>query len=202
MLVGRYFAITQRNTRVEQIQSQSPDTPTTSRRQLLASLLAGGALAVATPTLARRASAAGSDIPKKDARDNATLNAALERESQMVATYALAVAATANEDDKAALLLIHDHHIAYVDALRGYLATDAQTPSGRAIGSPNGTFASIANQLASLEDETVTIHTNNLASLIGINAASLVASIITMEARHSAALSIVAGASPIAAARV
>lgn len=184
------------------MQSQSPETPTTSRRQLLASLLAGGAIAAATPVLARSASAATSDIPKKDSRDNATLNAALERESQMVATYALAVEATTNEDDKAALLLIHSHHIAYVDALRGYLATEAQNPSGRAIASPSGSFSAIANLLAGLEDETVSIHTNNLAGLIGINAASLVASIITMEARHSAALAIVAGASPQAAARV
>ena len=187
---------------MEQIQSQSPDTPTTSRRQLLASLLAGGALAAATPMLARGASAATSDIPKRDSRDNATLNAALERESQMTATYALAVAATSDEDDKAALLLIHDHHVAYVDALRGALATDAQNPSGRPLASPSGSFAAIANLLAGLEDETVNIHTNNLSTLIGINAASLVASIITMEARHSAALAIVAGASPAAAARV
>lgn len=184
------------------MQSQSPETPTTSRRQLLASLLAGGALAAAAPVLTRGVSAATSDIPKKDAQDNAALNAALERESQMAATYAIAVEATSNEDDKAALLLIHDHHLAYVDALRGYLATEAQKPSGRALASPTGSFSAIATLLAGLEDETVAIHTNSLAGLIGINAASLVASIITMEARHSAALAMVAGVSPQTAARV
>lgn len=187
---------------MEQIQSQSPDTPTTSRRQLLASLLAGGAIAAAAPVLTGRASAATSDIPKRDAQDNNALNAALQRESQMAATYALAVEATSDEDDKAALLLIHDHHLEYVDALLGYLATEAEKPAGRAIASPSGSFSSVANQLAALEDETIAIHTNNLAGLIGINSASLVSSIITMEARHSAALSIVAGASPQAAARV
>jgi hypothetical protein len=54
--------------------------------------------------------------------------------------------------------------------------------------------------LAALEEETVAIHTSNLASLRGINAASLVASIITVEARHVAALNIIAGTSPIAVA--
>jgi hypothetical protein len=189
-------------TRVEQIQSQSPNTPTPSRRQLIASLIAGGAIVATAPVLGGKASAATSDIPKNDARDNPTLNAALERESRMVATYALAVDATANEDDKAALLLIHNNHVAYVDALRGYLATQAQNPSGQPLASPSGSFRAIASLLSALEDETVTIHTNSLSNLIGINAASLVASIITVEARQSAALALVSGNSALAAARV
>jgi hypothetical protein len=189
-------------TRVEQIQSQSPDTPATSRRQLIASLIAGGAIVAASPVFARGASAATSDIPKNDERDNPALNAALDRESRMVATYALAVAATTNEDDKAALLLIHDNHVAYVDALRGYLATEAQNPSGQPLANPSGSFTAIASVLSGLEDETASIHTNSLAGLIGINAASLVASIITVEARQSAALALVSGNSALAAARV
>ncbi|MTA93623.1 MAG: hypothetical protein F2545_04595 [Actinobacteria bacterium] len=189
-------------TRVEQIQSQSPDTPAASRRQLIASLIAGGAIVAASPVFARGASAATSDIPKNDERDNPTLNAALERESRMVATYALAVAATTNQDDKAALLLIHDNHVAYVDALRGYLATEAQAPSSQPLASPSGSFSSVASLLSGLEDETATIHTNSIAGLVGINAASLIASIITVEARQSAALALVSGVSPQAAARV
>jgi hypothetical protein len=189
-------------TRVEQMQAQSPDTPATSRRQLIASLIAGGAVVVASPVFASGARAATSDIPKIDERDNPILNAALDRESRMVATYALAVAATTNEDDKAALLLIHDNHVAYVDALRGYLATQAQNPSGQALATPSGSFSAIASLLAGLEDETASIHTNSLTSLIGINAASLVASIITVEARQSAALALVSGTSSLAAARV
>jgi hypothetical protein len=189
-------------TRVEQIQSQSPNAPATSRRQLIASLIAGGAVVAASPVFARGATAATSDIPKNDERDNPILNAALERESQMAATYALAVAATSNADDKSALLLIHDNHVAYVDALRGYLATQAQKPSSQPLANPSGSFRAIASLLAGLEDETVSIHTNNLSSLLGINAASLVASIITVEARQSAALALVSGNSALAAARV
>ena len=137
--------------------------------------------------------------PHRDASDNAALNAALVRESRMAATYALAVAASSG-DDKAALLLIHDHHVAYAQALKGYLATEAVAASTQALATPSGSIAAIAGQMATLEEETVTIHTNSLESLRGINAASLVASIITVEARHVAALNVIAGTSPIAAA--
>lgn len=184
------------------VQNQ-PHTPmVTSRRQMIATMLAGGALAAVTPALASRASAASVDVPRKDARDNALLNAALNRESQMVATYAIAVESASNADDKAALLLIHDNHVAYVDALRGYLATEVEKPSGGALANPTGSFASVAAQLSALEDQTVSIHTGNLNSLIGMDAAMLVASIITMEARHAAALALVSGQTPTAAARV
>jgi hypothetical protein len=70
------------------------------------------------------------------------------------------------------------------------------------LASPSGSFNAIASLLSGLEDETASIHTNSLTGLIGINAASLVASIITVEARQSAALALVSGNSALAAARV
>ncbi len=180
-----------------------PET-TVSRRRLIASLLAGGAVAASAPFLAGSASAeeTGSTTtapPHRDSADNAALNAALERETRMAATYAAVVERTSG-DDKAAMLLIHDHHVAYAQALKGYLGTDAGTPSAQPLAQVGGSVADAARQLAGLEEETVTIHTNSLANLRGINAAMLVASIITVEARHVAALNIVAGTSPIAAA--
>lgn len=189
-------------TRVDQTQSQSPETVASSRRRLLTSLLAGGtAIAVATK-FAGPVSAAGPDVPKTDPADVSILNAAMDRESQMTATYDAAIEAVSDADDKAALRIIRDHHHAYVDALRGYLATEAGTPSNRALITASGSFSAIAATLAGLEDETVAIHTNNLNNLIGMNAATLTASIITMEARHGAALALVSGSSPQAAARV
>ena len=175
-----------------------------SRRRLIASLLAGGAVAATAPFLAGSVSAEDSGPsttapPHRDAANNAALNAALDRESRMAATYALAVAKTSG-DDKAALLLVHDHHVAYAQALKGYLATEAGDAATQPLATPAGSIAAIAQQMASLEEETVAIHTNSLASLRGINAAMLVASIITVEARHVAALNIIGGTSPIAAA--
>jgi hypothetical protein len=182
------------------------DLPETalSRRRLIASLLAGGAVAATAPFLSGSASAEESGAtttapPHRDAADNAALNAALERESRMAATYAAAVAKTSG-DDQAALLLIHDHHVAYAQALKGYLATSANSASSQPLAAPAASITAIAQQMASLEEETVAIHTNSLATLRGINAAMLVASIITVEARHVAALNIIGGTSPIAAA--
>lgn len=180
-----------------------PDS-TVSRRHLIASLLAGGAVAVTAPFLSGSASAeeSGSTTtapPHRDSADNAALNAALERESRMAATYAAAVEKTSG-DDQAALLLIHDHHVAYAQALKGYLATQANSASTQPLGAPASSITGIAQQMAALEEETVAIHTNSLATLRGINAAMLVASIITVEARHVAALNIIGGTSPIAAA--
>jgi hypothetical protein len=53
--------------------------------------------------------------------------------------------------------------------------------------------------LAALEDQTATIHTDTIGAIKGLDAAMLLASIVTVEARHAAALELIAGASPIAA---
>lgn len=178
---------------------------TTSRRKMIASLLAGGAIAATAPFLASQASAEGESgpsttaPPRRDPADIATLNAAFVRESRMAATYAVAVAGLSG-DDKAALLLVHDHHVAYAQALKGYLATEAGNASSQPLIAATGGITALAAQLATLEEETVTIHTNSLESVRGIDAASLIASIIVVEARHVAALNVIAGTSPIAAA--
>ena len=178
------------------------DTPTsapTSRRALIASLLAGGAAVAVAPFFASRASAADATPPMRDAGDNAALNAGLEREARMAATYALAVAAVSG-DDAAALLLVHDHHVAYAQSLKGYLAVEAVAPNSAPLATPSGSFASIANQLATLEDQTATMHIDSLATIKGLDAATLLASIVTVEARHAAALQVVAGVAPLTAA--
>lgn len=193
---------------MENQQVDLPENSATSRRRLLTSLLAGGAFAAAAPVLASRASAAESGStattvapPNRDDADNATLNALSRREAQMVATYAGAVKATKNADDVAALTLIHDHHVAYQQAINGYLGRHADIPTPASpLASASGNFSSDANQLAALETATMNQHIDALNSLNGMDAATLVASIITMEARHSAALAVVAGSAPLTAA--
>ena len=172
----------------------------TTRRRLIASLLAGGAVVATAPLFAGRASAssAGSESAHRDPADNAALNACLERESRMVATYRKAVVGL-TEHDLAAMTLILDHHVAYADALKGYLAVDVVNPSTAPLASPAGSIASIARQLAVLENQTATIHTDTIGAIKGLDAATLLASIVTVEARHAAALELIGGASPIAA---
>lgn len=171
----------------------------TTRRRLIASLLAGGAVIAAAPLFAGHASAAETTAPPhRDAADNDVLNASLERESRMVATYRTAITGL-TKSDLIAMTLILDHHVAYAQVLKGYLAVEAKKTSSAPLASPTGSLASIARQLAALEDQTATIHTDNLATIKGLDAATLLASIVIVEARHAAALELVAGASPIAA---
>jgi hypothetical protein len=184
-------------TRVVNHQVDLPEVAATSRRRLLASLIAGTAAVAAAPLLAGRASA--SEGLARDPKDFASLNASLKRERQMAATYASAVA-KASGDEKTALTLLHDHHAAYVDAIKGYLGSDAVNTNEAPLGSSAGSFAQIATQLSTLEDQTASMHIDRLATLVGHDAATLVASIITMEARHAAALALVGGATPLAAA--
>lgn len=190
------------------MEPQSVDTPETnmiSRRRMITSILAGGAMAAA-PVLVGRASAdSGSTAttvaqPERSDADNSVLNALLSQESRMVATYNAALGASLSKDDIAALELIRDNHLAYVHAIKGYLGTSFTAPSNAPLASPAGNLAAVANALAALEDQTLNLHLGAMASLAAKDSSTLIASIITMEARHSTALAIVAGNAPTAAA--
>lgn len=184
------------------VDTQAPDTAATeprSRRALFASLLAAGA-AASVPLLAGRASAAEDSAttttapPDRAASDVSIINALIEREASMVATYKAAVGSVSG-DDLAALLTIHAHHIAYVESLSAYLGTEAGTPSGAPLAlTTSGGYGAIAAQLAAHEGATAEAHIAALGSIQGIDAAALVASIITVVARHRAALLVSSGA--------
>jgi hypothetical protein len=116
----------------------------------------------------------------------------------MVATYRKAIVGL-TDNDLIAMTLILDHHVAYADALKGYLAVDVVTPSNAPLASPSGSLASVARQLATLEDQTASIHTDTIGAIKGLDPAMLLASIVTVETRHAAALELLAGSSPIAA---
>jgi hypothetical protein len=125
--------------------------------------------------------------PERDPADKDHLNALIAREADMAATYAVA-ASSASGDDATALELIGTHHLAYVQALTGYLGRDAVAHSGTTLSLSGATYAALAPQLAQHEADTAETHVKALASIRGLDAAALVASIITVEARHVAAL--------------
>lgn len=190
------------------VEPQSVDTPennTISRRRMITSILAGGAMAAA-PVLVGRASAEGGSTattvaqPERSDADNAVLQALLNQESRMVATYNEALNASLSSDDVAALSLIRDNHLAYVHAIKGYLGTAYTAQSSAPLASPTGNTAAVARVLAGLEDSTMNLHLSAMQSLVAKDSSTLIASIITVEARHSTALAIVAGDTPTAAA--
>ncbi len=182
--------------------THAPDTAAAeprSRRALFASLLAAGT-AAAVPALAGRASAADDAAttttapPQRASADTAIVNALLEREASMVATYVAAVGAVTG-DDKAAFLTIHGHHVAYVESLSAFLGTEAATPAGTPLAlTTTGGYSAIAAQLAAHEKATEQAHIDGLSRIQGLDAAGLVASIITVVARHRAALLVSSGA--------
>jgi hypothetical protein len=171
---------------------------TSSRRALLSSLIAGASVA-AVPFLAGKASAATGSTPTTTAppnrtdADNPVLNTLLDRERAMVRAYKVAVSNSISEDEKNVLLYFHSNHIAYVDALKGFLGPAAGPDNSSAAVTPTGSFNDIAAQLITAERDTINAHTNALAQIVGISAASLVASIVPVEARHITVLSIASG---------
>ena len=188
---------------------ESVETAPTSRRALIASLIGAGAAVVA----AGRASAADSPTdttapstmdsaapqlmsaaptttiapPSHSESDVAPLNALLALEADVVATYRAAAAKTSG-DDLAALTLIQENHLSYVQAIEGYLGRKAVQSAGTARAVAGTGYAEIATALAKVEGDAVRAHLDALAGLQGLDAATLVASIITVEARHRAAL--------------
>lgn len=168
----------------------SPAGTGRTRRSVLASLVAAGAVAA----FATRASAEGDGSastttapPERDPADKDILNALIAREADMAATYGIA-AGSASGDDAAALKLIGAHHLAYVQALTGYLGRDAVAHTGTTLTLSGASYAALAPQLARHEADTAETHVKALASIRGVDAAALVASIVTVEARHVAAL--------------
>lgn len=171
---------------------------TSSRRALLASLIAGASVA-AVPLLAGKASAATGSTPTTTAppnrsdADNPVLNTLLARERAMVRAYKVAVSNTMSEEEKNVLLYFHSNHIAHVDALKGFLGPAAGPDNSSAAVAPVGSFNDIAAQLIAAERETANAHSAALSQIVGISAASLVASIVPIEARHITVLSIASG---------
>lgn len=177
--------------------TQMPDgTESTSRRALLTALVTGGALATGAATLvaAGTATAEGSGTaPLRDPADNAALNAALLDERATVAAYAAAVGSSALSADQRSLMQVfHDHHRAYVDALKAFLGPAATSSSPGSSTTSNQSFAELATALARDERRHVETHSKTIGTLAGTEAAALLASIIIIEARHAEALTVLA----------
>ena len=171
---------------------ETNETAPTSRRALIASLVGAGAAVVAAGRVSASGAASASTAttvapPQRSDADTETLNGILAMEKDMVATYAAAKANTSG-DDLAALSLIESHHLAYVQALEGYMGRAAVAGAGNAVALQGSGYSGLAVELAAEEARCVQAHVAALTRLQGVDAASLVASIITVEARHRAAL--------------
>ena len=108
-------------------------------------------------------------------------------------TYAAAVARKSLSDDERALLeQFHANHVAYEQSLNGLLSKNAMTKRDDAIYASFSAKLSEAQNiwLALLEIENIMIasHTKAIETIESAKVAALVASMITVEARHAAIL--------------
>ena len=82
------------------------------------------------------------------------------------------------------------HHLAYAQSINGLIGKDATNRRNEGVysayASQLGTGATTYRTLQSLENTLVATHTDILSNLESHDASTLVASIITVEARHAA----------------
>ncbi len=148
------------------------------------------------PMMQPKTVSAGATAPplQPTAQDKETLNIALGVELAIRDLYADIVAVgNLSDEESPVILLIHSHHVAYAQSLGGLLGRAAINKRNDATyaafsGNLKGTFTSIASQLADIENGAVARHINSLKQLEGLNGSTLIASIISIESRHAAAL--------------
>jgi hypothetical protein len=202
--------------------AEQPDrvVPGTARRRILAAGL-GGAAASLLPFLGGQAGAAPRTVPPTDPTDTAeteaptTTQAPVQRPTQddvAVLGFAQSVELTLRDlydivlggnvftDDveKDAIAVIRENHEAYAQAISGLLGRLAPNRRSDILYSEHeanmaGSAAQVATALAALENVAVATHSGVVGTLVGIDGASIVASILEIEARHATVLNKLAG---------
>jgi len=140
-----------------------------------------------------KTSAAAPSAPTKmpTTADKQLLDFALSAELSVHDLYLKAIdSEMLSADEKLMMQMFSEHHKAYAQSLNGLLGKEASNTRNEALFS---TYAgqltsaqAMSRVLQSVENTMVATHTDILSSLQGLDGATLVASIITVEARHAA----------------
>lgn len=123
--------------------------------------------------------------------DKQLLDFALSAELSVHDLYVTAInSGMLSADEKIMMEMFSEHHKSYAQSLNGLLGKAATNTRNEALYSTYAgqlTSAQAMNRvLQSLENTMVATHTDILSSLQGLEGATLIASIITVEARHAA----------------
>ena len=123
--------------------------------------------------------------------DKQLLDFALSAELSVHDLYVKAInSGMLSADEKPMMEMFSEHHKSYAQSLNGLLGKDASNTRNEALYSTYAgqlTSAQAMNRvLQSIENTMVATHTDTLSSLEGLDGATLVASIITVEARQAA----------------
>lgn len=122
------------------------------------------------------------------------LNEAQSAELAVRDLYDAALRAGAFSDVQLNVLeLFRNHHTAYAQALNGIMGKSAINKRNEPLYSSNSDLVTSSTTslptLQSLENVLVATHTMIVGSLVGLDAANLLASILIVEARHAAVFS-------------
>ena len=123
--------------------------------------------------------------------DKQLLDFALSAELSVHDLYITAInSGMLSADERSMMEMFSEHHKSYAQSLNGLLGKAATNTRNEALYSTYAgqlTTAQAMNRvLQSVENTMVATHTDILSSLQGMDGATLVASIITVEARHAA----------------
>ena len=123
--------------------------------------------------------------------DEQLLDFALSAELSVHDLYITAIdSGMLSADERSMMEMFSEHHKSYAQSLNGLLGKAATNSRNEALYSTYAgqlTTAQAMNRvLQSVENTMVATHTDILSSLQGMDGATLVASIITVEARHAA----------------
>jgi superoxide dismutase len=123
--------------------------------------------------------------------DKQLLDFALSAELSVHDLYITAIdSGMLSADERSMMEMFSEHHKSYAQSLNGLLGKAATNSRNEALYSTYAgqlTTAQAMNRvLQSVENTMVATHTDILSSLQGMDGATLVASIITVEARHAA----------------
>jgi hypothetical protein len=165
--------------------------PATSRRGLIGALGAAGLAGAAALSISRPASAAPPTSPTDG--DKELLRAAMQLELTAEALYQEAVDAGLSDVAGELAGMFARNHAAYADQIAGWAGFSADTRNEAVFEELQSTFATsdadaFAEAAASLENTAVATHTSLLPDYESVDARTLTASVLVVEARMATVL--------------
>ena len=164
--------------------------PATSRRGLIGALGAAGIAGAAALSIARPASAAPSS-PTED--DKVLLRQAMELELTARALYEEAIGAGLSDIALELATVFAENHVTYADKIAGAAGFSANTRNEEVFEQLQSAFATsdaeaFAEAAAGLENTATATHTALLPEYVSVDARTLTASILVVEARMATVL--------------
>jgi hypothetical protein len=183
------------NSKGQSLVDFEPAEPASTRRSLLGAAGVASLIGASVAVLGGQSAVAAPDRPS-DA-DRAELTEALRLELAATDLYRLAAAELSGDAEIVAMVMA-DQHRAYAEAISGMIGLSSPGPNEDVVDQLTDAFTTsdaqaFGNAARSLENTAVATHTALLGGYDSIQAVNLTASIITVEARHAAVLTSLAG---------